>query len=499
MAIDFELALLPDGKLTAFESKTLEYKRDLSSPERIMRALVAFANSAGGSVVIGVDDDHSIVGIADPLVAENTLANMVMNSIFPLLVPEIEIVTILNKQLLVAKVYPAGQRPFHVLKEGPTQGVYVRLGSSNVQADQWTIAELRRQSEGTVFDQLPNHQDELGLDDDAISKVFPGRDLESVKHVLRLTTADQGKIVPTNGGVLLFGKDRELLFPNAWVYCGRFRGPKGLDLTDTLELYAPLLDIPDLVEGFFKKHAFRGADLREWKRKDDWSVPLDILREATINALVHSDYSQQGGPIRVAFYDDHVYVESLGGLLPGMTVETMRNGMSRIRNQVIARVFREAHMIEQWGYGVQRMFTRAAELGLPEPEYVELPGRLRFIVPTRHAAIMAGAARSSQHTDESVDSDSRSLSKSPSKSPSSRSEVTRAVQILNAAQNPMSRSDLLAIIGVGNDSRNAARHIEPLLVAGWLTRSDPANPRRRSQRYLTTNAGLEWLSQYNES
>jgi len=91
------------------------------------------------------------------------------------------------------------------------------------------------------------------------------------------------------------------------------------------------------------------ATLIGWNRKDDWSVPLDILREAVINALVHSEYSQQGGPIRVAFYDDHVYVESLGGLLPGMTIETMRSGMSRIRNQVIARVFPEAHMIEQWG------------------------------------------------------------------------------------------------------------------------------------------------------
>jgi len=497
MAISCDLTLLPDGRLAAFESKTLEYKRDLSSPDRIMRTLVAFANSAGGTLVVGVDDDHSIVGIIDPLIEENALANMVMNSIYPLLVPEIDIVTIASRQLLVANVYPAGQRPYHVLKDGLPQGVYVRLGSSNVQADQWTIAELRRQSEGTVFDQLPNHQDELGLDDDAISHVFPNRDLESVKSVLGLTTADQGKIVPTNGGVLLFGKDRERLFPNAWVYCGRFRGPKGLDLTDTLELYAPLLDIPDLVEEFLKKHAFRGADLREWKRKDDWSVPLDILREAVTNALVHSDYSQQGGPIRVAFYDDRIYVESLGGLLPGMTVETMRNGMSRIRNQVIARVFREAHMIEQWGYGVQRMFTRAAELSLPEPQYVELPGRLRFIVPTWHADIMAGAPRPSQSADDLIDSDLGSVdsdSKSLSKSLSTNQNMARAVQILNAAREPQSRGDLLAVIGIGNDSRNAARHIDPLLSAGWLARIDPANPRRRSQRYLTTKEGLEWLA-----
>ncbi|MCL1841977.1 MAG: putative DNA binding domain-containing protein, partial [Propionibacteriaceae bacterium] len=392
MGIDFVPALNADGTLAAFESKTLEYKRDLSSPDRVMRALVAFANSSGGCVVVGVGDDHSVVGVEDPLAEENRLANLVMDAIRPLLVPEIETVPVGDKLVLVAKVYPAGRRPFHVAADGASRGVYVRLGSSNVQADRATIAELERQSEGGGFDQLPNHGDRLGLDTTAIAKTFPDRDVASAQTVLQLTVEDQGTTVPTNGGVLLFGKERERLFPDAWVYCGRFRGPDGLDLVDMQELYAPLLDLPDLVEAFLKKHAFRGADLTEWRRQDDWSVPLDIIREAVVNALVHSDYAQSGGPLRVAFYDDRVYVESLGGLLPGMTIEAMRSGVSRVRNRVIARVFREAGMIEQWGYGVQRMFRRAAELGLPEPSYVELPGRLRCVIPTMHAQIMAGGA-----------------------------------------------------------------------------------------------------------
>ncbi|MDR1188948.1 MAG: putative DNA binding domain-containing protein [Bifidobacteriaceae bacterium] len=492
MGIDFDPTLLPNGKLAAFESKTLEYKHDLSSPDRVMRALVAFANSAGGSIVIGVADDHRIIGVDDPFVEENRLANLVMNSIAPQLVPEIEIVAVDRKQLLVAKVYPAGQRPFHVIADGTAKGVYVRLGSSNVQADPWMIAALRRQSEGLWFDQLANHAAKAGLDEAAIAKAFPGRDIESAKQVLMLTTEDQGKVVPTNGGVLLFGHDRERLFPDAWVYCGRFRGADGLDLADTLELYANLLDIPDLVEAFLKKHAFKGADMREWRRKDDWSVPLDILREAVINALIHSEYTQHGGPIRLAFYDDHVYVESLGGLLPGMTVESMRAGMSRIRNQVIARAFRDAGMIEQWGYGVQRMFRRAAELGLDEPSYVELPGRLRFIVPTRHAAIMAGSPRSSQLSEETVDGASDALSNALSNALSTE----RAAALLRAARTPVSRADLLGAINLGNDSRNAANNIEPLIAAGLIAMTDPDNPRRRGQRYWTTDLGLAWAAEH---
>ncbi|MDR1431864.1 MAG: AAA family ATPase, partial [Propionibacteriaceae bacterium] len=129
-----------------------------------------------------------------------------------------------------------------------------------------------------------------------------------------------------------------------------------------------------------------------------------------------------------------------GGLLPGMTVESMRAGMSRIRNQIIARVFREAGMIEQWGYGVRRMFRRAAELGLGEPRYVELPGRLRFIVPTRHAAIMAGGLRSSQLDDEPVDSASDALSNALS--------TERVSKLLQVARAPVPRVELLAAIGL---------------------------------------------------
>ena len=485
MGIEFDPALTPDGKLAAFESKTLEYRRDLSSKVRIVKVLVAFANSAGGSLVVGIEDDRTVIGVGDPLLEENRLVNLIADSIQPMLRPDIEVITVDGKFLLVAKVYPAGRRPFHVVAEGPENGVYVRLGSSTLQADQWQIAELRRQSEGISFDTLPNLRANGGLDDEAIAAAFPGRQIESAKSVLNLTIEEQSQTVPTNGGVLLFGHDRERLFPDAWVQCGRFRGPDGLDLTDQVELYAPLLQLPDLVEAFLKKHAFRGADMREWRRKDDWSVPIDILREATINALIHSDYGQRGGPIRVAFYDDRVYVESLGGLLPGMTVERMRDGASRVRNQVIARAFREAGMIEQWGYGVQRMFKRAAALGLQEPTYVELPGRLRFIVPTLHAQIMAGGPRSVGPA-AALEAGGKSAS---SQHVSQHVSQHQSAMLAQATLAPCSREELLAAVGMSNDWRNAKRHIEPLVAAGLLELTDPGNPRRRSQRYRITDAG----------
>jgi len=89
---------------------------------------------------------------------------------------------------------------------------------------------------------------------------------------------------------------------------------------------------------------------------------LTILREAVINALVHTDYSQHGAPIRIAFFDDRIEIENPGILLPGMTIEDMKDGVSKIRNPVIARIFRELDLIEQWGSGVRRIFKEAPGL-----------------------------------------------------------------------------------------------------------------------------------------
>ncbi len=197
---------------------------------------------------------------------------------------------------------------------------------------------------------------------------------------LRLLKNEQGRLVPTKGAVLLFGKERERHFPDAWVQCGRFIGRDKADIFDHMELHDHLPQAVDSIMLFLKKHAMRGADFSEIRRKDVWSIPLGILREAVINALVHTDYSQRGAPIRIAFFDDRIEIENPGILLPGMTIDDMRQGVSKIRNHVIARVFRELNLIEQWGSGIPRILREAKELGLPDLQIMEIGMRMRLIV-----------------------------------------------------------------------------------------------------------------------
>jgi ATP-dependent DNA helicase RecG len=96
-------------------------------------------------------------------------------------------------------------------------------------------------------------------------------------------------------------------------------------------------------------------------------LPESALREALVNAIVHRDYTNQGRDIKVGVYDDVVNIVSPGGFPSTLTIETLLDGRSEIRNRVVARVFKELGYIEQWGSGIGRIRSACLAMGLVEP------------------------------------------------------------------------------------------------------------------------------------
>ena len=132
--------------------KTLEFKRDLSSPEKVMRTLVAFANGAGGRLLIGVEDgSRKILGVLDPVKTEEQLANFISDRIEPRLIPEIHVIPWRKKCVLAVEVFPSPSRPHYVKSSGFPAGVYVRVGSTNRQADAAAVAELQQYRARTLY------------------------------------------------------------------------------------------------------------------------------------------------------------------------------------------------------------------------------------------------------------------------------------------------------------------------------------------------------------
>jgi ATP-dependent DNA helicase RecG len=462
------------------EGKTLEFKRDLSSSTPLLRTLTAFANSAGGRLVVGVDDDRNVIGVDDPLDAEERLCSLVADTIAPRLVPNIELITIENKTLLVAEVFLSGMRPHYLKREGLENGVYVRLGSTNRQADPQLVTELQRGVAGVSFDCMPMPDLDLdALDLAAIEKDFGDKGAGEAKlRSLRLLVQDQGRLVPSRGAVLLYGKDRRMHFDDAWVQCGRFIGNDKADIFDHIDIDEPLPASVDSIMLFLKKHAMRAVDFSEIRRKDIWSIPVNILREVVINALVHADYSHQGTPTRIAFFDNRIEVESPGLLLPGLTVDDMKKGVSQIRNPVIARVFRELDLVEQWGSGIPGIFREAAANKLPEPQIEEIAGRVRFTVPLPKCLPLA--PEQSRKTTSNLQADRGAIGRAQS---GAQSGAQSDRIILALSDSPLSAQELTKVLGLEGKTGAFKRAIKELLEQGIIEYTIPEKPTSRLQKY----------------
>ena len=368
------------------EGKTLEFKRDLSSPSGFLRTVAAFANTAGGTILIGVTDrTREVRGVADPLDLEERAANLISDSIQPRLLPDLEVLSYRDRQLLAVRVHPSASRPHFIKRTGRRSGTYVRVGSTNRQADAQLIAEMQRFAIGESFDEwpIPEANSEV-LDFRLASESFaPVRKLTRRNlETLRLLTSHQDRLVPTVGGMLLFGRDRLDRFPDAWIQAGRFAGKDKATILDhtRLEMH-PVQAIEEAV-AFVEKHSMRGAVIGRVRRRDRWSLPPKAVREAIINAVVHADYSQRGAPIRVAIFDDRLEVENPGLLPFGLTLADLPLGISKVRNRVIGRVFQELGLVEQWGSGVQRMIAACRDDGLPAPVWEEIGFRVRVTLRT---------------------------------------------------------------------------------------------------------------------
>ena len=368
------------------EGKTLELKRDLSSPQSFLRTAAAFANTAGGTILIGVTDrTRDVRGVNNPLDLEERAANLISDSIQPRLLPEIEVIRYRDRQLLAVQVHPSASRPHFIKRVGRRSGTYVRVGSTNRQADAQLIDEMRRFAIGEAFDEWPMSEvNSEALDFRVASELFaPVRKLTRRNlETLRLLVPHQGRLVPTVGGMLLFGRDRLDHFPDAWIQAGRFVGTDKATILDQAKLdMHPVRAIEEAIS-FVEKHSLRGATIGRLRRRDRWNLPPAAVREAIVNAVVHADYSQRGAPIRIAIFDDRLEVENPGLLPFGVTLEDLPLGISKLRNRVLGRVFHELGLVEQWGSGAQRMIAECRDNGLPAPVWEEIGVRLRVTLRT---------------------------------------------------------------------------------------------------------------------
>ena len=197
-----------------------------------------------------------------------------------------------------------------------------------------------------------------------------------------------GDVVPTNAGILFFGRYPQQHVIQGEVVCVLFRDAVGASrYADRKILTGTLQGLIDGAEAFLNRYIAVGARIEGWKRIDIPEHSIGALREAVVNAVVHRDYSKRGESVRVFYYADRVEIHSPGLLLPGITVEQMERGVvqSKLRNPVLAGLLRDLPgYIEQIGSGIRFMLDETKRLGLPAPEFREMN---EFVVTFRAAPL----------------------------------------------------------------------------------------------------------------
>ena len=366
--------------LTQLEGKTLEFKQNCYSLKNIVKSVIAFANTAGGVILIGVNDDRDVVGVEEPLKDEQRLASAFADSIQPLLIPDISITTYRERSVIIVKVYHSFA-PFYLASEGSENGVYIRLGSTNRQADKETIENIRLMARNLAYDELPCPDlNSEAIDFRVASELFSirSRSLDNkALQTLGIYTEHGRSVVPTIGGILLFGIDRKRYYPDAIIRCARFEGLSSSRFIDQLDIDEHLPEAVESVLKFIRKHIRIGLEIESLHSAEAPQYPLKAIREAIINAVVHADYSIKGMNIRVAVYDDRIEITNPGTLPYGMSVETALSGVSKLRNRVIGRVFKELNLIEQWGTGITRIMAECQAMQLLAPRFEELGSAFR--------------------------------------------------------------------------------------------------------------------------
>ena len=372
--------------LSEREGTRLDFKRDLSSMKRVLETVCSFLNTAGGTLVVGVEDQTRVVlGLDDVEKQEEKLANSVASAIEPQPTVQLEIVTHEDRDLLLLRAaYAAG--PFFIRERGKEKGAFVRIGSNSLPASPEKVAELERARRMGAWDQEPMPgltRDDL--DRQAIKRwldVVGERPTDAKLRGLGILIEYGGMPVPTRAGIILFGREQAIHFPDAQIRCVQFRGAdKSKPVVKSEDRDDTVLDGIEAAVRFIERNTDRIVRITGRTRREELDpYPPPAVREVLNNAVAHADYAVEGASIFVALYSDRLEISSPGTWPPGFSREDFESGVSLRRNKAISRVLMRLGVIEGYGSGYDRVIAACREGGYPEPEWIENGPQIKVVL-----------------------------------------------------------------------------------------------------------------------
>jgi len=348
--------------LSKGEDLHTDFKQVAGRPEELAKDLVAFANTDGGRLLIGVTDDRRIVGVADPDAVHRQIDNAAYNNCVPPITVVQEAVATDDGTVVVAGVPRGSQRPYRT----QTGRYYVRTTSGCRDASREELLRLFQAVESLYYDETPMLRlgiKDLDLDALAIFLERTGQDeLAGMPHEALLRNwrmLANGN--PTIAGLLFFGRRPQEHLPHAQINAARFPATDSADdPADRKDITGRLTDVIEDAARFLRLHLRLPHRIEGFEPEPQPELPEEALREAVVNAVAHRDYTIQG-PVRLFIFEDRIELHTPGRPPNSVDVAAMRAGAHVLRNPAIYARLSDAGLVTRAGTGVRRIIKRVRE------------------------------------------------------------------------------------------------------------------------------------------
>ena len=402
-----------------YESERTEYKSHLV--DDIYQEVIAFANTDGGVIYIGIDDHGNVTGIDNVDETYTRLTNGIRDAIAPDVTMFVRYV-LQESKVIQIEVGEGSYKPYYLKSKGmKPSGVYVRQGASSVPASPEQIRRMIKESDGDNF------EDDRCLEQ---SLTFEAAKAAFKQYGVEFSTEKYRALGITKNGVFT---NLALLLSDQCPHTTKiavFNDESCTEFRDSREFGGSIFKQFENTVNYLALCNKTVSTIKGIVRTDKQDYPEEAIREALLNALVHRDYSFSGSSI-INVNDSKMEVISLGGLLPGLSVEDIRIGVSQPRNQKLAEIFHRLRLFESYGTGIRRIFKLYEDCPV-QPSIVATPNAFRIVLPNRNVC----------------DSASERVPKAAEKAPTTITPQMKAVIDYLAEYGEMTDEDLQELLNV---------------------------------------------------
>jgi len=357
------------------ETENIEFK--LKPTDDLYKEVIAFANTDGGVIYIGIDDKGNVIGIDDVDDSLTRITNGIRDAIMPDVTMFIKY-SIQENGVVRINVGEGSYKPYYLKAKGlKPSGVFVRQGTSSVPASSEQIRAMIKESDGDVYESMRSMEQSLTFE--SAREAFSRYNIEFSEAKYRtLGITSQSDGLYTNLALIISDQCSHT------TKVAVFADESNTSFRDSKEFGGSVFEQLDKAYAYLRLCNKTTATFEGLERIEKVDYPEEALREALLNALVHRDYSFSGSVI-INVNDKEIEFISIGGLLPGLSADDIRSGISQPRNRQLADIFHRLRLIESYGTGIRKIYNLYKDCS-EQPRIEVTANTFKIILPNMNLA-----------------------------------------------------------------------------------------------------------------